>query len=193
MDKLIAADQDLFLFLNGLHADWLDPIMVFISGKLEWIPLYVFILFLAYRKMGLRGVVTLLALAGLGVLFSDRLSVMAFKNVFERFRPCHEPSLSGLVHIVSNKCGGKFGFVSSHATNHMSLAIIMISYFKEWHYRWKILLLLWAIVVGYSRIYLGVHYPGDVLGGFILGFVIAKAIFWIINFWDLTIINPVKK
>lgn len=193
MDKLIAADQDLFLFLNGLHADWLDPIMVFVSGKLEWIPFYVLMLFFAYRKMGFRGVITLLALAGLAVLFSDRLSVMAFKNVFERLRPCHEPAISGLVHIVNDRCGGQFGFVSSHATNHMALAIIMISYFKEWHYRWKILLFLWAIVVGYSRIYLGVHYPGDVLGGFVLGWVIAKSIVCIINFWDITIFNPVKK
>jgi len=193
MDSLIAFDQNLFLFLNGLHADWLDPIMVFISGKLEWIPFYVLMLFFAYRKMGWRGVITLLALAGLGVLLSDRLSVMAFKNVFERLRPCHEPTLSGLVHIVNDRCGGQFGFVSSHASNHMTLAVIMITFFKEWHYRWKLLLLLWAVVVGYSRIYLGVHYPGDVVGGFVLGFLIAKAIFWIINFWDQTILNPKQK
>ncbi|MFT6844843.1 MAG: undecaprenyl-diphosphatase [Flavobacteriales bacterium] len=185
MDNLIAFDQQLFLFFNGFHTSWLDAIMVHISGKLEWIPFYALMAFLAYQKLGLKGLIALLVLALLVVLLNDRLSVMAFKNVFERLRPCHEPVLDGLVHIVNDRCGGQFGFVSSHAANIMGLAVLFVRFFETWKWHWKMGIILWAVLVGYSRIYLGVHYPGDVLGGFLLGFAIVSLLFWVLNRFNL--------
>ena len=109
----------------------------------------------------------LLAIIVLTVI-SDQLSV-AFKNTVERLRPCHEPELEGLVHIVKDKCGGDFGFVSSHASNHFSLAVFLsMLFFKKIKF-FTFPILLWAAFISYSRIYLGVHYPGDVIFGAVLG------------------------
>lgn len=104
------------------------------------------------------------------VALTDQLSVHLFKNVFERLRPCHNPDLNGLVHLVNSKCGGKFGFVSSHAANTFGVAMFIHYIFRV---RWFTLsILLWATIVSYSRIYLGVHYPGDVVFGALLGVLI---------------------
>ena len=94
---------------------------------------------------------------------------MAIKNYFQRLRPCHEPTLEGLVHLVNNKCGGKFGFVSSHASNHFALAVFLSILYKNTYKYFPLLIFLWAAIIAYSRIYLGVHYPGDVIGGAISG------------------------
>jgi len=113
---------------------------------------------------------------GLLFLISDQSSVRLFKNVFERLRPCHNPNLEGMVHLV-NGCGGKFGFVSSHATNCFALAIFSGLLFKN-HYKYMmILMLFWAALVSYSRVYVGVHYPGDIIGGAVLGSIIGFLVF----------------
>ncbi|MEZ5197880.1 MAG: phosphatase PAP2 family protein, partial [Bacteroidales bacterium] len=107
-------DTDLFLFLNGWHNDFWDVIMYYSSEKLTWIPLYIIILYLIIRHFRWKSIWILIFVAFL-IATTDLLSVHAFKNVFLRLRPCHEPSLDGLVHTVHEKCGGQFGFVSSHA------------------------------------------------------------------------------
>jgi len=108
---------------------------------------------------------------------ADQGSVHLFKNVFERLRPCHCEQIRNSIHIVNNHCGGQFGFVSSHATNTFALAIFMSLFFKNKAV--SVLLIIWAIIVAYSRIYLGVHYLGDVLGGAILGIVIAFIVYYL--------------
>ena len=174
MDELLALDQQLFLFLNSLHAAWLDPIMIAVSGKLTWIPLYLLIVYLVYRKQQWRGLLWFLVCAGLVILLADRISVLAFKDIFQRLRPCHEASIADYVYLPSGHKGGLYGFVSSHAANTFGIAVLTALFLQK---RWAtLLLLIWALWVSYSRIYMGVHYPGDVLCGAILGAGIASAI-----------------
>ena len=176
MNDLLALDQQLFLFLNSLHAAWLDPIMIAVSGKLTWIPLYLLIVYLVYRNQQWRGLLWFVVCAGLVVLLADRISVLAFKDIFQRLRPCHEASIADYVYLPSGHKGGLYGFVSSHAANTFGIAVLTALFLQK---RWAtLLLLIWALWVSYSRIYMGVHYPGDVLCGAILGAGIASAIWF---------------
>lgn len=159
-------DTKMFLFFNGIHSPFWDQIMWFASEKLTWLPVYLFILYLLYKKYSKNIWIPILAVVIL-ITLSDQSSVKLFKNVFERLRPCHNPEIKHLVHLVNNKCGGKFGFVSSHAANTFALATFTTLIFRLKKY--SVFIFSWAVLISYSRIYLGRHYPGDVLGGAILG------------------------
>ena len=180
-ESLEQFDQSLFLWLNGLHADWLDPIFWYISASWPWFPLFAFILWYAYRKGGWRLTLTLVGSSGLAVLLSDRISVELFKEVFERYRPTHNSDIGDLVHTVikpngEEYRGGLYSFVSSHATNFTALTTLFILFLKSYDRRWW-WLVLWAALICYSRIYLGVHYPADLVCGALLGFVIGYIIY----------------
>ena len=166
-------DRSLFLLLNGIHNEYLDHFMVFVSGKLEWIPLYLLLLILLVRKYKKNVWLPLIAV-GVVIVLADQTSVQLFKEVFERYRPCHNLEIKDAVHLVNNKCGGKFGFVSSHATNTFALAVLVGLFLKR---KVFFFLLAWATIVSYSRIYLGVHYPSDVLCGAALGSALALIVY----------------
>lgn len=163
-------DTELFLFLNGLHSDFFDSLMWWISDKYLWIPFYAFLLFLLIKKYGKRSFIPIITIA-LFVVASDQITVHLFKNLFQRYRPSQNLDLSGVVHIVNGYKGGLYGFVSSHASNTFGLATIMSFLLKRRYL--TIVLIIWAVIVSYSRIYLGVHYPADVLCGAIIGVLIA--------------------
>lgn len=167
IDSLIQFDQELFLTLNGMHNAFFDRVMFWVSDTLIWVPFYIFLIYRVVKMHNPRILMLLVPTIALLVLSADQSSVQWFKEVFLRPRPCHEPALEGLVHIVNNKCGGAFGFVSSHATNSFAVAVFVLLIYKE--VGWTAGLLFWAALVSYSRVYLGVHYPGDILGGAILG------------------------
>ena len=166
MDWLLDLDTKIFLAINGFQSDTWDGIMWWISGKTTWWPFYLFILMVMgwYRKWQLVGWIVFLALL---ITLTDQSSVHLFKNVIQRLRPCHEPDLQGVVHLVRNKCGGQFGFISSHAANAFGVA----SFAALWmHKRWiSIAMVFWAVLISYSRVDLGVHYPLDVIAGGLWG------------------------
>jgi undecaprenyl-diphosphatase len=173
-------DQQLFLFLNSLNSPFWDKIMFTLSGKIIWAPLYLGILIYLGVKYKRRFPLILLFIA-IAVALSDQVSVQLFKNIFHRLRPCHEPALEGMVHLVNGQCGGLYGFVSSHATNSFNIALLSLLFIRK---RWyTISIIVWASVIGYSRIYLGVHYPGDVLCGSLLGALIGWSVY---KLWELT-------
>ena len=151
--------------------------MLFISGKLSWIPLYLVLLFFAYKKTeNIKVFFIFIVSIAVLIIFADQSSVHLFKNIFERLRPCHCEQIRNSIHIVNNHCGGQFGFVSSHATNTFALAVFMSLFFKNKTV--SLLLVLWAVIVAYSRVYLGVHYFGDVVGGSVLGTIIAYIMYF---------------
>ncbi|MHC1775994.1 MAG: phosphatase PAP2 family protein [Lentimicrobium sp.] len=181
IDQLISYDQQLFIFLNGMHSSAFDFIMYWLSDKLIWIPLYAWILFRMIKENRSRAWLVILLIALL-VTLTDQVSVQLFKNVFHRLRPCHEPAIDGLVRVLNGHCGGKYGFVSSHACNTAGIAIFSGLMLKN-RYKWLLpVMLTWSALISYSRIYLGVHYPGDVLGGFMVGGSIGYAVFSLWNF-----------
>ena len=177
LDKLIHIDTRLFLWLNSFHSPCRDSIMWHISGKPEWIPLYLLLLGVIIYKYRWKSIAVILAVS-LTITLADQLAVKAFKEVFMRLRPSHEPALEGLVHLVNDYRGGQYGFVSNHAANSFGLAVFISYLFKNKYVTTG--MLVWACVVSYSRIYLGVHYPADILGGALLGAGIASFMYFLL-------------
>jgi undecaprenyl-diphosphatase len=168
-------DVKLFLFLNAQNSPFFDKIMWFISGKFEWIPLYLLLIFWIFYRFRKKGWI-FLALTLLVFALSDAGSVHLFKNVFERLRPSRNPALEGMVHLVNGYRGGLYGFISGHAANTFGLAVFTGLVFRE---KWYIIsILIWASVVSYSRIYLGVHYPSDVVAGALWGNLMAIGVYY---------------
>ena len=172
-------DTQLFVFLNGIHSPAWDKIMWWITGTNSWIPMYALIVGYIIYKFRWKAIITLIFIA-MVVTLTDQISVHGFKEVFQRLRPCHNPELKNIVHLVNNKCGGKFGFVSSHAANTFGVAFFLSNLFKNKYF--SIFIFLWASVVSYSRIYLGVHYPFDILGGAALGSILGFLVYIAHNF-----------
>ena len=167
IEFLIDLDEKFFLFLNGIHTPWMDSVMFFISGKKEWIPLYLIFVIMIIRQFKWQSIGVFLAIA-LTILLSDQLTSGIMKPFFARLRPSHSPGLDGLVHIVNGYTAGVFSFASSHAANSFGLATFLWLIFKN-QYKWFVWIFLWASIVSYSRVYLGVHYPGDIFVGGLIG------------------------
>jgi len=147
------------------------------------------IIYFYFKKNGKKAYWILLFTI-LAVSLADLISVHAFKNVFERLRPCHEPTLQGLVYVVNGKCGGQFGFVSSHAANMFAVAVFTLNIFRNKFF--TAFILCWALVVSYSRIYLGVHYPADVVCGALLGSAVSMALISAKKLWQTENELPAK-
>ena len=176
LEQLIGFDQKLFLALNGMHAPVFDFIMYWLSSKLIWIPLYAWLLYQMILQNKTKFWLILLAVALL-ITLTDQISVQLFKETFQRLRPCHEPALEGLVRIINGHCGGRYGFISSHACNTAGVAVFSGLILRE-RFSWLLpAMISWSLIISYSRIYLGVHYPGDVVAGFVIGATIGFLIY----------------
>jgi undecaprenyl-diphosphatase len=178
MEWLEKIDQEIVLFINGHNHPFLDEIMWFLSDKYALIPFYFFLLYLISIRYSTKFAFQFLIIAALTILVVDQLSVYAFKEVFQRYRPSHHAELKHQLHFYTSSngdqyFGGKFGFVSSHAANMMVLVTLTFPLFQEDKMWVNTMLIVIALFVMYSRIYLGVHYLSDILCGAFLGFSIA--------------------
>ena len=175
IDAIIELDKQLFLIFNGIHTNWLDPVMELFSKTAASAPLYGFLLYQIFRVYKQKAWVILLSI-GLLILMTDQFTSGLMKPFFERPRPSHEPTLQGLVHVVNGYSGGNYGFASSHAANTFGIAMFLSCLLKR-EKPWINWLFLWAAFVSYTRIYLGVHYPGDIIVGALIGVLFGWIVF----------------
>jgi undecaprenyl-diphosphatase len=182
-------DQQILLTINGAHTDFIDKIMFYLSEKWTMIPFYLLVIYFIQKFYGWKTCGYFILFALLLVAACDLTATHLFKNVFERYRPSHHLILKDQLHFVNDYRGGTFGFYSSHASNMMALAIFTgyFLYGKVKHY--SSLALTLVFLIGISRIYLGVHYPSDVMVGFIMGSLFAT----IFIFIYIQIFKPIKR
>ena len=170
MEEIILEDKQAMIFLNNLGSSTFDPFWILVSEKWFWIPLYVIFLYFLYKNFNKKSLFYILLFVALGITASDQIANI-FKFGFERLRPCHDPSLEGLLREV--KCGGKFGFYSAHSSNSFFVATYLTMLLGKKIKQLPYYLFVWAAIVAYSRVYLGMHFPGDIIIGAIMGILLA--------------------
>ena len=174
IEWLIAKDKAVFLFINQRHTnsffDWLMPIM---RESKTWIPLYILLIVFATIKLK-KKVLLWILFAILTIALTDQISSHILKPFFARLRPCADPNFSPQIRLLLNHCSGGFSFTSSHACNHFGVAIFIITSLATYLNNWKYLFIIWAAIICFAQVYVGVHYPLDILCGGLLGALIGK-------------------
>lgn len=184
LQSLIGLDHRLFSALNSLHANWLDPIVYAASrNNLFWLPLYLVLLWIVIRDYKYQSWIILLSIA-LTITLTDQITSGVMKPLFARPRPSHDPLLAATIHIVNGYRGGSYGFASGHAANTFGIATLFYLLMRK-HYPWIGWIFLWAGLVAYTRIYLGVHFPGDVLVGALVGMACAWLVYRLMRYFTI--------
>jgi undecaprenyl-diphosphatase len=170
LDQLVQLDTELFVYLNGLGTEAWDGFWMFYTTKFNWIPFYGLLLFLMYKRINNTKVFlyTLLVIV-LMITFTDQITNVFKRVLVMRLRPCYNPEIMDIIRLVKPSCGGAHGYFSGHASNSMAVAVFM-SLMLRFKFKYiPYVLVVWALAMGYSRIYVGVHYPLDVLSGMLFG------------------------
>nr|WP_321233483.1 phosphatase PAP2 family protein [uncultured Psychroserpens sp.] len=178
LDQLLDFDKDLLIFLNNLGTETWDGLWLIITNKLTFIPLYALLLFLIYKKYGLKYLLPMIFIIAGMITFTDQITNV-FKDGFMRARPCRAEDVMEHIRFIAKRCG-KYGFFSGHSSNSMAAAVfgglLLRPYFKNLIF----ILLFWSFIVAYSRIYVGVHYPLDIVCGMLFG-AISGFLFYKLN------------
>ncbi|MFV0540203.1 MAG: phosphatase PAP2 family protein [Aestuariibaculum sp.] len=169
IDKLLEYDTELFLFLNNLGSPTWDGLWLVITDRFTFIPMYGILLYLLYRKFGLKTLFIFIVVVALMITFTDQITNV-FKRTFQRPRPCGETDLIDQIRFIAVRCG-KYGFFSGHSSNSMAAAIFAGLTLRPYYKNLIFILLLWSAIVAYSRIYVGVHYPLDLVCGLAFGVI----------------------
>ena len=180
LDQLIQYDKELFLFLNNLGTPTWDGLWLLITNKLTFIPLYALLLFLIYKKFGLKTLLFSVLVIALMITFTDQITNL-FKHGFKRFRPCRQEGVMEQMRYIAVRCG-KYGFFSGHSSNSMAAAVFAGLLLKPYYKKLIFILLFWSAVVAYSRIYVGVHYPLDIVCGLTFGAFSGFMFYKILNY-----------
>jgi undecaprenyl-diphosphatase len=188
LDKLTSLDQELFIYLNGLGVDSWDAFWMFYTTKFNWIPFYAFLLYLLFKHKNLRPFLVTIVSIALMITFTDQVTNL-FKGGFMRLRPCHEADVAEVMRLVKASCGGRHGFFSGHSSNSMALAIFIGLTLKRAYKFLFPFMILWALLMAYSRIYVGVHYPLDVFCGALFGVFSGWLWFTICKYLNLKLVK----
>ena len=173
LEKILALDTELFVYLNGLGSETFDGFWLLITKQTSWIPLFIFLLYLIYTKLGAKQSLYLLLFVAILIVLTDQTANL-FKNGVQRLRPCNNPEINSFIRIVQSR--SSFGYFSGHATSSMGVATFLYLIFrKDFNYFW--LLFLWPLIFAYSRIYLGLHYPLDIISGYLCGTILGFLMF----------------
>ena len=180
-ETLEQIDRSLFLLINSWHSVLLDDVMYYISQMWIFVPLYIYWLYLVYRKEGFKKLLVLLAFTGLLILLTDQTSNQT-KHAVKRYRPSHNTEIMKQVHTVNDYRGGQYGFFSGHASNSFGIATLLFFMLASRPMWFRLICFLWAGLTAYSRIYLGVHYPSDILVGTLVGVIWGLIIFELMQY-----------
>lgn len=181
IDQLIQLDVKLFIYLNGLGTEMWDGFWNFVTHRFTWFPVYFLLLYLVYRLSGWKGVLYYMIAISILILFVDQTTYYWFKAVFQRPRPSNpESGIADLIRITGSR-GGRWGFISAHASNTFAIAVFLGYQFNKVFRFSALILTIWAIFISYSRIYVGVHYPADLICGALWGASVAFVFLWILN------------
>lgn len=176
--SLLEFDKVITLAINSCHSPFFDNFFYIYTQTWTWIPAILLLLVWMWRKWGVRSLYVVAGIA-LCILLSDQISSSLLKPLVARLRPTHNPEIADLIHIVNGYRGGRYGFVSSHAANAATFVIFTALVFRNRLY--TILLSLWAFFTAYSRVYLGVHYVGDVLCGALIGVLVGMGVYFVLK------------
>ncbi|WP_338733286.1 phosphatase PAP2 family protein [Mangrovimonas cancribranchiae] len=168
LEQILHLDTELFIYLNNLGTKSWDAFWMFYTTKFYWIPLYAILLFFIFKEENHKMFLLTLVLIVAMVTFTDQITNV-FKHGLMRPRPCHEEALQSLMRLVKPYCGGKYGYFSGHASNSMAVAVFSSLLLRRRFKNLIWIMVIWSIAMGYSRIYIGVHYPLDVLSGLTFG------------------------
>lgn len=168
LENIIQKDKELLIFFNAFGNESSDFFWLIITNQFSWIPLFLVLFYLIFRSYGWKQLLALLIISSILVTFSDQF-VNFIKNFFERLRPNNDPSINEIIRIVKNSRG--YSFVSGHATTSTAVSVFIYLTLKR-YYKHILFIFFWPLLFGYSRIYVGVHFPIDVLSGYLLGVLI---------------------
>ena len=171
-------DIELLLCINSHHSDFFDQFMFLFSNRFVWIAFYISVIITIFVR-NKKSAIWLILLLVACIVLADQISSSVIKDLVQRLRPTKEADLAPFLHIVNNYSGGLYGFVSSHAANTFGFALLSSLIFQNKLYSWSVF--IWAGITSYSRIYLGVHYPSDILGGIIVGLSVASVLMLLIK------------